>query len=220
MAVMSQANLRNYEKFFSEETLQNLLRAGLIVPILQQIDNIFEFSAKKIDWKDLGDQDIQEKVKDFYQILRGRFVETPVSHLTKQNSWLLTPESEFILRDVLLKAKFLERLKELVLQAQRIHNSYVNWEKEVITMNPKLNKEEWIYQTIDGAEALASALVALPMKDFAYVKFCMLKAMKGQPSHGPLQWPPVSSIPDDIKPHVEKIKQVYKFLGVKVLGLD
>ncbi|KAG0146786.1 hypothetical protein CROQUDRAFT_92269 [Cronartium quercuum f. sp. fusiforme G11] len=217
---MSQANIRNYKKFFGEDSLRGFMEAGLIVPIIQQIDNIFEFSATEVDWKNMGNRAIQEKVEDFYQLLRGRLVETPVSHLTEKESWLLTPESDFILRDVLLKPIFVERLKEFVVQAQRINNSYANWEKEVITKEPNLNEEEWRYQTIDGAEALASALVALPMKDFAYMKFCMLKARIGQPPHEMLQWPPVASIPEEMKLDVEKIKQVYKFLGVKVLGID
>ncbi|KAG0146321.1 hypothetical protein CROQUDRAFT_657476 [Cronartium quercuum f. sp. fusiforme G11] len=219
-AVMSQANIRGYKKVFPEENLQYYLKAGLIVPIIQQIDNIFEFSAIEVNWEHLKYKDIEDKVEDFYQILRGRLVKTPVSHLTEHESWLLTPESDYILREVRVREKFLKRLKELVVQAQMIQLSYVDWEKDVITTDSDLNKEEWEHQTINGAEALASALVALPMKDFAYVKFCMLKATEGQSPHGLLQWPSVSSIPDDIKLNVEKIKQVYKFLGVKVLGLD
>ncbi|EGG01996.1 uncharacterized protein MELLADRAFT_66668 [Melampsora larici-populina 98AG31] len=223
MKVMSDANLENYTKLFEKKELEEFARSGLSVPVIQRIDTIFQLSRPEMI-KDTSTYILRhvQKLHDFYEILRGRFVELP-TFLHDTTSWFDSPEANLFISLPNIKDRFLSRLRNFLEEIRRYPVAYKIWEEgdqsPVFKLKP--SPQDWEYQKIDGAEAVTCALFGLPLKHFAIMKNEMLHRRKPNDHNlipNTLQWP--KEISEEIKPHLESFKRVYDFLGVAVLGLN
>ncbi|KAH9812580.1 hypothetical protein DFH28DRAFT_978987 [Melampsora americana] len=223
MKVMSDANLENYEKLFEIGQMKKFAKQGLSVAVIQRIDTIFQLSREEMI-KENSSYILNhvQKLQDFYDILRGRFVERPIV-FSDTKSWLLSPEANLFASIPHIKNRFLNRLKQFLEEVGEYRVAYKIWEEGDQSPEFKLNPspQDWEYQKIDGAEAVTCALFGLPLKQFAMMKNEMLHKREINDDHqfpNTLQWP--VNISEEIQPHLESFKRVYDFLGVQILGLN